>query len=162
MTKHNSVREQQHRQIDRLFGDRLGSEVQIIETKRNVNCDIHGNRRGSFGSTWSVSSRRDPLGSSHNVSEKREGVGSSILNNNYNWNNAHKRDSVSSSTSLYNLPGAFRNSLNLDSSVNRHNSYSNLSNKTQQLTRSGGHDTLSRRTSMPAINQSRYCGRRLI
>lgn len=128
MTRHTSQAEIQHKRIDRMFGDRTApTEVQLWETKRNANCDIHG-RRGSGGSIRSLSQRRDSTASSlysggggggreqHQPVHKRDSIGSTILLNNSSphWNTSFKRDSTpaaATSVSLHNLASDLRSSL---------------------------------------------------
>lgn len=128
MTRHTSQQEIQHKRIDRMFGDRTApTEVQLWETKRNANCDIHG-RRGSGGSVRSLSQRRDSTASSlysgggggggreqHQPVHKRDSIGSTILLNNSSphWNTSFKRDSTPAATSvsLHNLASDLRSSL---------------------------------------------------
>lgn len=177
MTRNRSAAETQHKRIDRMFGDRTApAEMQLWETKRNVNCDIHG-RRGSGGSVRSLSQRRDSTASSlfgrETPVHKRDSIGSTILLNHSaapHWNQSFKRDSTpASSASLHNLASDLRSSMarieNLDSpdrsssALGKRGTYTATatpSKKVQQYQNgqsSGSFSNGVRRTSMPVLNQ---------
>lgn len=182
MTRHtNAATEMQHRQIDKLFGSRPAaapSEVQLWETKRNANCDIHG-RRGSGGSVRSLNQpRRDSVANSgYSVGLKEytilkpNSIGSTILQNNStgHWKNSFKRDSTpATSASLHNLASDLRNSMarieSLDNPAtdNRRSTRSVTpaprSKAIRQESNNNSNSSFSngiRRTSMPVLNQQR-------
>lgn len=173
MTRHTSSAEVQHKRIDQIFGSRTApTEVQLWETKRNVNCNIHG-RRGSGGSVRSLSQRRDSTSSSlYGVSgggnnkepiSKRDSIGSTILWNNTgtHWKNSFKRDSTpATSASLHNLASDLRSSMarieSLDNpSADRLHSRGTTPARTSVSRDSNSFSNGVRRTSMPVLNQQR-------
>lgn len=166
MTRHSSVQETQHKQIDKLFGGRpAGSthDIQYMETKRNANCDIHG-RRGSGGSVRSLSQRRDSVASSIYASQKeplnkRDSIGSTILQNHspQHWNNSFKRDSTpATSVSLHNLAADLRSSIARIDSLNYPDRSSRATTPRVQTIRadSGSFSNGVRRISMPVLNNN--------
>lgn len=176
MTRHTSsaaaMQEIQHKQIDKIFGDRTApTEVQLWETKINANCDIHG-RRGSGGSVRSLSQRRDSTASSVNAGQtrepvsKRDSIGSTILLNNTtgtHWKNSFKRDSTPATTSgqfgsLHNLASDLRSSMaridSLDNPAADRSNRATTPARTQvKRDNSSSFSNGVRRTSMPVLNQ---------
>lgn len=174
MTRHTAaLQEIQHKRIDRMFGDRTPAptEVQMWETTRNINCDIHG-RRGSGGSVRSLSQRRDSNASSlygggggskdlPSYNNKRDSIGSTILLNNSasHWKNSFKRDSSvpATSASLYNLASDLKSSMarieSLDSPVDRSTRATTPARTKINRDSSSSFSNGVRRTSMPVLNQ---------
>lgn len=92
MTKH--VIAQQIKQIDSLFSDKKNNEIQLIESLRDLRCDIHGRRRGSCAS---LHSKRDSLGSIHGLNNtttptKRDSV--TFSNNTDDYYGINRRESI--------------------------------------------------------------------
>lgn len=139
MTKH--VIAQQIKQIDSLFSDKKNNEIQLIESSRDLRCDIHGRRRGSCAS---LHSKRDSLGSIHG------------LNNTTTTTTPTKRDSVTFSNNTDDYYGINRRESINRNSVDRERSVTPMRSTTPLRSSTPQRGTTPLRGSTPVRRDSGY------
>lgn len=138
MTKH--IIAQQIKQIDSLFSDKKNNEIQLIESSRDLRCDIHGRRRGSCAS---LHSKRDSLGSIHGL-------------NNTTTTTPTKRDSVTFSNNTDDYYGINRRESINRNSVDRERSVTPMRSTTPLRSSTPQRGTTPLRGSTPVRRDSGY------